>query len=136
MKPVAVFWVIVFTLSLLLAYNLTFHIHSLSHNSSLAHDHGSMLDEASHDEIAFKHLSTDMSHADHHAGLIAEMAATPDAVFQNLTIDLTSVDLVLLYALLITVTATKLLATPFRSYNPPFQNQRFHLVPSLRAPPR
>ena len=135
-KPIAVFGGVIFALSALLGHNLTFHVHSLGHDSSATHEHGPIPFEADHGDITLKHLSTDVSHANHHDGVVLELAATPDAVLQNLSIDPSAIDVVLIVVLLIIGSTARGYITIARSYTVLLQPQRFHLIPALRAPPR
>ena len=135
-KPIAAVGLVFFTLTVLLAHDVSFHIHSLSHDSASAHEHHSLSLEAGHVDVALKHLSNDMSHADHHHGVVIELSATPSGVLQSFSIDPSSIDLVLILVLVIAGGIATTGITTRHPYTPSTQPRRYYLVPALRAPPR
>ncbi len=135
-KPIAAVGLVFFTLTVLLAHDVSFHIHSLDHDSVSAHEHHALSLEAGHVDVALKHLSTDMSHADHHHGVVIELSATPNGVLRNFSINPSSIDLILILVLVLAGGIAASGITTRHPYTPSTQPQRYHLVPALRAPPR
>ena len=135
-KPIAAVGVVFFTLTVLLAHDLSFHIHSLSHDSITTHEHHSLSLETGHVDVALKHLSTDMSHADHHHGVVIELSATPNGVLQNFSIAPLSIDLVFVLVLLVISGIAAFSITTRHQHTRSTRPQRYYLVPALRAPPR
>jgi hypothetical protein len=128
-------WIVLLSMGLLCAQNVKIHSHNLDHNHFQEHGHHSIETTAEHSHLAKAHLSTDISHADHHDEVVSETDASPNALLKNIS----SQGLVI--ALLIAV-LTLLFPRPYQylSYrrrdDDTYLPRRYLHSPTLRAPPR
>ncbi|NOX92308.1 MAG: hypothetical protein GXP18_07630 [Gammaproteobacteria bacterium] len=128
-------WVLLLSVALLCAQNVTLHVHSLGHDHEQQHAHassGMML--AGPSSLSAPHLSSDLSHAGYHNEIVSELDASPDVLLKKVS------GSVLVSALWLTVLALLL---------PGFSQRLFHrhrdravtfswrylFSPPLRAPP-
>lgn len=125
-------WTILLSIVLLFGQSVKLHVHSLDHadNQSSGHHYIEGADE--HSQLAEAHLSSDSSHADHHAEIVSEIDTSLNA--------LPTVSKVLTLALLFTMLlflwpGFSELIFHRRTIQPALPPRRYHLYPPLRAPP-
>jgi len=64
-------WTLLLSIALLSAQGIKLHVHSLDHNQE--YDHISIESLVDHSKISKVHLSTDVTHEDHHDGITSEL---------------------------------------------------------------
>lgn len=124
-------WTLFLSMTLLCAQGVKLHVHSLDHN----HGHIAAEAAAEHSHLSEAHLSTDVSHGDHHDEVVSELDVSSYGLLKKASSN------ALTLALLVTLFA--LLLPAFNQQ--PFHHRRdrdailpwqYHLSPPLRAPPR
>lgn len=127
-------WTILLSLALLCAQGVKLHTHDLDHNHDQQHGHTPSEAAVEHSHLSEAHLSTDVSHDDHHDEMTSELDANPNGLLKKVSNS---------------VLTLALLATVFILLFPGFYQQIFHrrrgkaifipwrylLSPPLRAPP-
>lgn len=120
-------------MALLCAQSVKLHVHNFDHDHDQRHGHITA-GAAEHSHLSEAHLSTDVSHGDHHDEVVSELDASPDGLLKKASSN---------------VVVLALLATLFTLLLPGFYQQifhrrrdkgailprRYHLFPPLRAPP-
>lgn len=136
-SPVTFFWIILLSISLLVAQNLQLHVHDLDQDPVEydGHDTAGVID-AAHQHLGIKHLSIDTSHADHHDVLMVEMDASPDGIMLQSSTSTPSLALLALFVMLSILTGYSQYRPAIRRKADIVPRWRFHLIPLLRAPPR
>ena len=123
-------WALFLSVALLCAQGVKLHVHSLDHDQQHSH----IAAEAEHSHLSEAHLSTDISHGDHHDEVVSELDVTASGLLKKVSSNS------LTLALLVTVFAFLLPAF----YQQTFHRRRdkdallpwrYHLSPPLRAPP-
>ena len=129
-------WTLLLSMALLCAQSVKLHVHSLDHDhdQNQQHSHITTVPASNHSHLSDAHLSTDVSHGDHHDEVVSELDASPYGLLKKVS------DSVLTLALLTTV-FTFLLAG---FYHHTFHHRRdknivlawrYLFSPPLRAPP-
>lgn len=125
-------WALLLSIALLCAQGVKLHVHSLDHDQQ--HSHIATEAAAEHSHLSEAHLSTDVSHSDHHDEVVSELDVSSHGLLKKVSSS------VLTLALLVTMFA--LLLPAF--YRQTFHRRRdidtilpwrYHLSPPLRAPP-
>ena len=142
-KSTLYLWVILLSAALLCAQGVKFHVHSLDHDHDHPHGHTNVSlseenihNDNEHTHLSIAHLSTDISHVDHHDEVLAESDACPECLLNNIT---GKVPFMALLAVLFTLVLSGLYRYTFRCRiddDEPGSFRRYHLTPVLRAPPR
>lgn len=123
------------SITLLCAQSLQFHIHSLDHGPVQEFGHESILIDSKHDHPASMHLSIVTSHADHHDFVVNEMDASPDTLVRQSSINVPSMDLLILLFTLFFLGTFALCIARILHIDGLLPRRRFYFVPLLRAPP-
>ena len=128
-------WTILLSIVLLFGQNVKLHVHSIDHadNQQLSHhQHIDGLDE--HSQLGEAHLSTDISHSDHHADIVSEIDTSLNALLTDISSKMLT--LAFLFTMLVFLWPG---FYPFifhrRIINPAIPPGRYLLSPPLRAPP-
>lgn len=128
------FWVMLLSIALLCAQGVKLHVHNLGHEHGDQHTHDSIQTTA-HDHLSIAHLSTDVSHSDHHTEVVSESDACPDCLLTKIT---NKTPFMALLVILISLALFGLYQITFsrRCDDKIIFYWRCHLIPPLRAPPR
>lgn len=129
-------WVFLLSTALLCAQGVKLHVHSFGqeHDHDQQYSHIAAEAVAEHSHLSEAHLSTDISHGDHHDEVVSELDASPDGLLKKVSSNILTL---------------ALLATVFILLLPTFYQQTFHrrrdknsflpwrylFSPPLRAPP-
>lgn len=127
-------WIVLLSMGLLCAQNVKIHSHNLDHDHFQKHGHNSIENTAEHSHLAKAHLSTDISHADHHDEVVSETDVSPNALLKNISSQ------VLTLALLVTALTLHFPKfyqyLSYRRHNDDIRLlRRYQHSPPLRAPP-
>jgi len=133
-KRTLYFWAILLSMALLCAQGVKFHVHDLDHDHGQQHSHIPVEGTVEHSHLSVAHLSSDISHVDHHEEVVTEIDASQDGLLIKVS---NSISLQALLA-----TAFTLLLPGFHRYT--FHSRRendssipwrYYISPPLRAPP-
>ena len=133
-KSTLLLWAVLLSVTLLCTQHLQFHIHSLDHEPYQHHD-DLLSNNGDHSHVATKHLSIDASHQDHHDEVMLEMDASPDSIAKPTSVQIPSIDLLILYILLFALGVCRSLGYKTRPFAEGLLQRHFYLIPQLRAPP-
>ena len=123
-------------LSPLCSPSATLHVHSLDHGHDEYFDHSHAVDEArDHSRLSKAHYAHDVSHDDHHDGLVSEFDASPDGVLKSLSNNIFALVLFALLFTLVSPAPSCRVVQRHRESTHPLHRPRL-LSPPLRAPPR
>jgi hypothetical protein len=131
-------WILLLSIALLCAQGVTLHVHDLGHGLDRKHDlqHSHIDSEfvAEHAHLSEAHLSTDVSHGDHHDELVSELDASPDGLLKKVS---TSVLTLALFAAVLALLFPHFYQLTFlrRRDKDVILSWRYLLSPPLRAPP-
>ena len=128
------------SIAIVCAQGVKLHVHSLDHDHSHhpgSADAQSLADAApavEHTHLSIAHLSTDVSHSDHHDELLSESDACPDCLLTKI---INKVPFFALFAVLFMLALFGLYRTSFnrRSDEDIYHSWQCHFTPPLRAPP-
>jgi hypothetical protein len=134
-KKTSLFLIGLLSITLLCAQSVQFHIHTVDHAPVQEFGHGSILIDSKHDHPASMHLSIDTSHVDHHDLVVNEMDVSPDTLVRQSSIDVPSMDLLILLFTLFFLGIFALYIIRIRHIDGLLPRRRFYFVPLLRAPP-
>ena len=127
-------WIVLLSMGLLCAQNVKIHSHNLDHDHFQEHGHNSIENIAEHSHIAKAHLSTDISHADHHDEVVSETDASPNALLKNISSQVLTLTLLVTTFLLLSPKFYQYLS--YRRRNDDiWLPRRYQYSPPLRAPP-
>lgn len=142
-KSTLYLWVILLSVALLCAQGVKLHVHNLDHDHEHIHGHENVSVDGEnihnvneHTHLSIAHLSTDISHVDHHDEVLAESDACPECLLNKIT---GKVPFMALLAVLFTLVLSGLYRYTFSRRiddEKPGSFRRYHLTPVLRAPPR
>ncbi|MEN8180010.1 MAG: hypothetical protein ABFS39_15520 [Pseudomonadota bacterium] len=132
-KRTSFLWALLLSVALLCAQGVKLHVHSIDHDHDQRHGHMTT-EAAEHSHLSEAHLSSDVSHGDHHDEVVSELDASPDGLLKKVSSN------VFMLALLATVFSLLLLgfyqhAFHRRSDNDAILPWRYLLSPPSRAPP-
>lgn len=133
-------WVLLLSLALLCAQGVKLHVHELGHGHGHDHKHDlqhSHIDPgfaAEHSHLSEAHLSTDISHGDHHDELVSELDASPDGLLKKVS---TSILALALFATVLTLLFPGFYQLIFLRHRDKgvILSWQYLLSPPLRAPP-
>jgi len=130
-KRILFAWTIILSLLILFAQGVTLHVHSFDHDP--LQNHHSIADLNDHSHLSEAHLSVDFSHNDHHDKVTSEIDASPDCILKQVSANVT---VIALLAMALTLLLSGLCRNTFLRYcRYVALSRRYHLFPSLRAPP-
>jgi len=138
-RPIAVYWIALLAITLVCGQSLSFHVHDVDH--APLHEHGvepllAAVDHTQHEHVAGRHLSIDISHAEHHDGMAYEIAAPQHSGMLQSSLNPPAPDLLLLFMLLSVLSACFMYRQRLRGASAPPSRRQFYFTPLLRAPPR
>lgn len=121
-------------MSLLCAQGVKLHVHSLDHDHNQQHSHIASEAVAEHLHLSDAHLSTDVSHGDHHDKVVAELDASPYGLLKKVS---NSVLTLALFATFFVFFLSGFYQQTFRHRRDKsiILPWRYRLSPPLRAPP-
>ena len=129
-------WALLLSMAIVCAQGVKLHIHDISHDheKKQQHSHISTKIEVEHSHLSIAHLSTDVSHVDHHDEVVSELDINPDSLVKKISssallLALFSIAVTLFFAIFL-----ELILYPCRGVNT-FLPGRHLLSPPLRAPP-
>lgn len=127
-------WAVLLSVAVLCAQGVKLHVHDLTHDHDQQHSHSPTEEEVNHSHLSVAHLSSDISHVDHHEEVVTEIDTSQNGLLIKVS---SSISLLALLA-----TALTLLLPSFNRYtfHPRRENDtnipwRYHTSPPLRAPP-
>lgn len=128
------FWAILLSMALLCAQGVKLHVHDLDHDHDQQHGHIPAEDTVEHSHLSVAHLSSDISHADHHEEVVSEIDASQDGLLIKLS---SSISLLAILATVFTLLLSGFYRYRFylRRENDSNIPWRYHMSPPLRAPP-
>jgi len=127
-------WTLLLSVALLCAQGVKLHVHSIDHDHDRQHSHITAEAVTEHSHLSEVHLSSNISHGDHHDEVVSEHDASPNGLLKKASSN---------------VVMLALLATVLSLLFPGFYQQTFHrrrdkdailpwrylLSPPPRAPP-
>ncbi len=127
-------WAILLSIAVFCAQGVKLHVHSLDHDHEQQQSHISSLGVAEHSDMSVAHLSTDISHIDHHNEAVSEIDASPDGLLKMGASNIPEM------ALLATIFTSLLLGFYQQTFHrrrdkDAITRRRYHFSPPLRAPP-
>ncbi|NOX43621.1 MAG: hypothetical protein GXP19_07805 [Gammaproteobacteria bacterium] len=132
-------WTLLLSMVLLCAQGVKLHVHSLDHDYDQTHSHIAAEAAAKHSHLSEAHLSTDISHGDHHDEMVSEVDVSPYGLLKKgllkkvstsaLTLALLATVVILLFAGFYQQIYHRRRAKDF------IFRWRYLLFPPLRAPP-
>ena len=134
-KTIVRIWIALFSIAVLFASNLNYHLHSMDHDPIQNHDTEMENFQVDHNHTVNKHLSIDSSHADHHDAIMIEDNASPESLMHQSSSNVSTPDFPVLFLLILFLG----LYLPFKFHLPRTFNRpiirRSYFSPLLRAPP-
>jgi hypothetical protein len=128
------FWTIMLSIALLCAQGMKLHVHDLDHGHDQQHNHISAEGTAEHSHLSAAHLSSDISHSDHHEEIASEVYVSQDGllikIFNNIFLIA-----ILASAFIVFLPAFYRYTLHRRRENGTNIPWRYHISPPLRAPP-
>ena len=127
-------WAILLSVALLGAQDVKLHVHDLGHDHGQQHGHIPAEGTAGHTHLSDAHLSTDISHVDHHEEIASEVNAGQEGLLAKISSNI----------LLLAILASALIVFLPVFYRYTFHRRheidtdipwRYHISPPLRAPP-
>lgn len=76
-------WALLLSMALLCAQGVQLHLHSIDHDQR--HSHITIEAAAEHSHLSGAHLSSDISHGEHHNGVISELDASPSGLLKKVS---------------------------------------------------
>lgn len=132
-KQTLFLWILLISIALLCAQGVKLHTHFLDHEHNQQHSHDSIGVTAEHAHLSDSHLSTDVSHGDHHGEVVLELDASPDGVLKKGS---SSVPMLALFAAILSFLLFNFAPLALqRRGNDITIPQQFFISPPLRGPP-
>lgn len=138
-KPTLLLWTLYLSVAILCAQGVKLHVHGFEHEHGSSHhdqiDVGIDTGTTDHSHVVGIHLSNDITHVDHHGGVIPEVDISPDGLLKK-------VSSVVLTLALVAIFFTLFLPGLIRESNQYYRNTKLRLSrhyyysPPLRAPPQ
>ena len=131
-------WTLFLSIVLLCAQGVKLHVHSFGHDHDQQHSHIALEVEVEveveHSHLSEAHLSTDVSHDDHHSEVVSELDANPNGLLKKVS---SSALTLALFATVLTLLFPGFYQQIFhrRRDKAVFLPWRYLLSPPLRAPP-
>jgi hypothetical protein len=76
-------WALLLSIALLCAQGVKLHVHSIDHDHDRQHSHIAAEAVAEHSHLSEAHLSSDVSHGDHHDEVVSELDVSPDGLLKK-----------------------------------------------------
>jgi len=133
-KSTLLIWIVLLAIAIFCAQGMKLHVHSFGH------DHKQQLSSISpevvteHSHLSDIHLTTDLSHAEHHDEVVSEQNASPQALLKQISNDGSMLAIFVIAFILILYGAYVI--TWYRRFDINIAiSLRYILSPPLRAPP-
>lgn len=127
-------WAILLSLALLFAQGVKLHVHELAHGHEQHRGHIAAAETLEHSHLSVAHLSSDISHSDHHQEVLSEIDASQDGIQVKMY---NGILLPAILAIFFTLILPGFYRFTFhtRRANDKIIPWRYHISPPLRAPP-
>ena len=121
-------------MALLCSQGVKLHVHELDHDHDQQHGHIPAEETLEHSHLSVAHLSSDISHIDHHEEVVSEIDASQDGLQVKVY---SGIFLLALLASVFTLILPNFYRYKFhlRRANDTNIPWRYHISPPLRAPP-
>lgn len=132
-KRTLIIWVFLLSIALLCAQGVKLHIHNFAHDHE---PHQSLALEVATEHLHQSdiHLTTDVSHADHHDEVVSEQNANPQALLKKIS-SYGPMLAIFVIAFTFLLHSFKVITLHYRRDNDLIITRRYILSPPLRAPP-
>jgi hypothetical protein len=132
-KRTLILWVLLLSIALLCAQGTKLHVHSVGHDHEQRHS--VTLEVATqHLHQSGIHLTTDVSHADHHDEVVSEQDANPQALLKKMA-SYGPMLAIFVIAFIFLLHSFNVITLHYRRKNDLIITRRYILSPPLRAPP-
>lgn len=122
------------SIALLCAQGVKLHVHDLDHGHDQQHAHTPAEGTAEHSHLSTAHLSSDISHTDHHDEIASEVDASQDGLLVKISNSIFLLA-ILAYAFIVFLPGFYRFTFSRRRENNTNIPWRYHISPPLRAPP-
>lgn len=133
-KSTLLIWTLLLALAILCAQGVKLHVHNFGHDHEQQFSSISPEVVTEHSHLSDIHLTTDISHADHHDEVISEQNASPQALLKQISSYGSMLAIFVITFILILYSAY--VVTVHRRFDINIAiARRYILSPPLRAPP-
>ncbi len=133
-KRTLILWTILLSVSILCAQGVRLHVHGFEHSHQNNHHDSIEAFDNGHVHPTSIHLASDISHNDHHGGVVPELDLGMDGFMKKLSVTDLSLALVSLLVLLLAPALIRRIYRTDRIQRTAFLTRYLH-SPPLRAPP-
>lgn len=132
-KRTLILWVLLLSVALLCVQGTKLHVHSFGHDHEQRH---SITPEVATEHLHHSgiHLTTDVSHADHHDEVVSEQDVNPQALLKKIS-SYGPMLAIFVIAFTFLVHSFNVITLHYRRDNDLIITRRYILSPPLRAPP-